>query len=121
MTPVISPWVFYVMYIADNVILVSTIIFFFALIVCAFGIITAAVDSYDLDEFKRKIKLFKVMLPVLLVSAIVASFVPSENTITKMLVAQNVTYERVETVTDTVETVYNDIMNLFDDSGDSNG
>ena len=41
-----------------------------------------------------------------------------------MIVAQNVTYERVETGTDIVQTVYNDIMDLFqesDESGDSDG
>ena len=30
-----------------------------------------------------------------------------------MLVAQNVTYERVEIVGQTVEDIYNDIINLF--------
>ena len=30
-----------------------------------------------------------------------------------MMVAQNVTYERVEAATDVVQTVYEDIMDLF--------
>ena len=31
-----------------------------------------------------------------------------------MLIAQNVTYERVEQATDVVSSVYEDIMNLFE-------
>ena len=56
-----------------------------------------------------------------MVCAILASLIPSEETLTKMIVAQNVTVERVDMVSDTVVTVYNDIMNLFRDSGAANG
>lgn len=35
-----------------------------------------------------------------------------------MIIAQNVTYERVEQATDTVTDVYNDIMDLFRESKD---
>ena len=40
-------------------------------------------------------------------------FIPNSNTITKMIIAQNVTYERVEVATNTVQEVYEDIMGLF--------
>ena len=36
----------------------------------------------------------------------------------KMIVAQNVTYERVEIVGDTVEDIYNDIISLVDGNED---
>lgn len=45
-------------------------------------------------------------------------FIPSQTTIEKMIIAQNVTYERVEQAADTVTDVYNDIMDLFRESKD---
>lgn len=44
---------------------------------------------------------------------------PDKQTIEKMVIAQNVTYERVEQATDVVSNVYNDIMDLFkEEKGD---
>ena len=40
--------------------------------------------------------------------------IPTESTLTKMIVAQNVTYERVEMVGETVKDVYEDIISLVD-------
>ena len=40
-------------------------------------------------------------------------FIPGTETIEKMVIAQNVTYERVEQATDVVADVYDDIMDLF--------
>ena len=117
MTPVISPWVFYFMYVADNIVFASTTVFFVGVIGGLIGLIFTVIISYDEDEFKARAKqLLKVALPVIVVSCLMTSFVPNEQTVTKMIVAQNVTYERVEMATDTVKTVYNDIMELFEES-----
>ena len=43
-------------------------------------------------------------------------FCPTQKTLEKVLIAQNVTYERVEQAADTVTDVYNDIMDLFRES-----
>ena len=51
-----------------------------------------------------------------IVCAALAVFCPTQKTLEKMLIAQNVTYERVEQATDTVTDVYNDIMDLFRES-----
>ena len=37
---------------------------------------------------------------------------PSSATMTKMVIAKNVTYERVDTAKDVVEQVYNDILDV---------
>ena len=115
MTPVISPWVFYAIYVAEGV------AFLTALIAIVAGIAYAAVkaaslfsccDEDDEDYIKIK-KASKTLGTIAMVAAILAIFVPGEKTITKMIVAQNVTYERVEAATDVVQTVYEDIMDLF--------
>lgn len=118
MTPIISPWVFYLMPICDNV---GFFAVFFGLIgfvaSCIMtGIITEETTSYQPDE--KLIKMFTSIRKKIIVATVICGllgvFLPSENTITKMIIAQNVTYERVEVVDDTVKTVYNDIMDLFE-------
>ena len=119
MTPVISPWVFYAISVADVVKFAAAI---FAIFIGIGAIITTLANRFDYGEddedylkWKPIAKRTTIVATVCLVFAI---FIPSEKTITKMIVAQNVTYERVEVVTDTVQTVYEDIMGLFEDYDD---
>lgn len=125
MTPVISPWVFYFTNVS-NTLIVLTAIFGFA--AAAIAIIAASMSLYALGEWgaededyiARKSfakKAARIAVPLL----ILAIFLPSERTVTKMIVAQNVTYERVDAAVDTVETVYNDIMGLFEDNSTEEG
>jgi hypothetical protein len=81
-------------------------------------IINMTVADY-FDEFLHQMKKCKPLIIVTVVTALVGIITPSSETITKMIIAQNVTYERVEAATDTVETVYNDIMALFEDKGET--
>lgn len=116
MTPVISPWVFYAIHVAEGV------SFLTALIAIIVGIAYAAVKVISLfnyysgeddEDYIKNRRISKTIGKVALVAAILGTFVPGEKTITKMIVAQNVTYERVEAATDVVQTVYEDIMDLF--------
>lgn len=125
MTPVISPWVFYFMSIVDKFGIATMVIATSALIAVVILLVMMAceIDSYRPDE--SKIKQYKLMVQKAIIVGVIAStmmmFIPSSKTITKMLVAQNVTHERVDTVTNTVETVYNDIMGLFEDGAKNGG
>lgn len=101
MTPVINPWIFYLMSVVDA-------LRFGAIIVTVVLVMCAPVWLVESDHPKK----FCVLLAVAIALSI---FVPSEKTVTKMVLAQNVTYERVDAVADTVETVYNDIMDLFEE------
>ena len=122
MTPVINPWIFYIMPVCENV---SRI--FWTL--TAIGVVALGVSGltwlmctdYDKELREKTIRAFKIIIPIVLVVSLIACFIPSEETITKMIIAQNVTVERVDVVSDTVANVYNDIMNLFRDSGAANG
>ena len=117
MTPVISPWVFYALSVVDVmkiiVILAAVFVTSFAITMVCIAFVNR-IEWGETDEDYLKFKSFakpSVTLSVILV--LLSVLIPSERTLTKMIVAQNVTHERVEVVTDTVETVYNDIMNLF--------
>lgn len=123
MTPVISPWVFYLMPVCERV----SVLVFVASLLCLCLTIGFAIqlgcelDYRNPDEDKVKILKdnLKKMIIATTLTAIMFCLMPSEETLTKMVVAQNVTVDRVEMVSDTVVTVYNDIMNLF--SGAANG
>lgn len=122
MTPVISPWVLYVLPVADTVWFVSGLLTVIgvAVVIGLTYTIYEEKTGYRPNEDRVKLleKLKKKVTVLTIVLATLAVFVPSEETLTKMIIAQNVTYERVEVATDTVKTVYDDIMELFD-KGDS--
>ena len=120
MTPVISPWVFYAISVADGLRIAGWVmVTLIAIGLFCIGIYFAVESEWMKDDAKQKIAaLVKKSITSTLVILMSLALIPSSKTITKMIVAQNVTYERVEVVTDTVETVYNDIMGLFEDSND---
>lgn len=104
MTPIISPWVFYLIGFVGN----ATILCGIAIAVIAFmwfGNWLSSDGTYRPRKLVVALVSFLVILMVLM---------PTESTITKMLVAQNVTYERVEIVGETVKDVYDDIISLVD-------
>lgn len=124
MTPVISPWVFYLMPICENISFFGCLFGVIGIIVAiglSVGLAFEEASSYPDEDIIKVLKPLKKKLFVIgIVGCLLALLVPRESTLTKMLIAQNVTYDRVETATDTVETVYNDIMELFEtDEGDS--
>lgn len=116
MTPVISPWLFYLMSVADDIDFIASGILFFGLIGLLIFVVINSLGSCDLEDFIDNMTRIKPFLIGITIATLVGIVTPSGETITKMLIAQNVTYERVEAATDTVETVYNDIMALFEDN-----
>lgn len=121
MTPVISPWVFYLMPICENVSFFCGLTGALCLIGLTVVCIAITVDrtTYDDEGTQKALRgARRVLLPITVVLILGSLFVPTESTITKMLVAQNVTYERVEVAADTVRNVYEDIMELFEEGED---
>ena len=119
MTPVISPWVFYALNVVDGLELILIISIILSITVSFVGgviYLEEGDESYG-DEHLAKYgkKMFKAGIKILIPALIAATFIPSSSTITKMIIAQNVTYERVEEATDVVQSVYEDIMELFED------
>lgn len=112
MTPIINPWFFYWLEVVDVITNISDITLILSGV--SLGAYVLASEG-DLNK-----KTLRKLGALTLISAVVTTFVPTSNTMTKMLVAQNVTYERVEVATDTVQSVYEDIVALFED-GDKDG
>lgn len=123
MTPVISPIWFWLFGVSDELkfwcILVAAVATI-GVIACIIAIFAMSLDGgYYEDELVKVKALLKKVTLVLVPMALLSITIPDKATLTKMLIAQNVTYERVEAVGDTVETVYNDIMALFEDKGET--
>lgn len=120
MTPIINPWVFYFIGVADSIVRVVTVLAVISVVVFAvaalFSLIMLGEYEVDDDGFKIVSSITKKAAVLAAIFFTLSAFVPHENTITKMLIARNVTYERVEAAADTVETVYNDIMSLFEEA-----
>lgn len=116
MTPIISPWFFYLLQIVDGlgvsfIIAASAIAIYGA--VKWFIIFIGDDGDTDTPSYKEGAKTGKKLLIAMAVFWFLSILVPTKTTCLEMLVAQNVTYERVEIVGQTVEDIYNDIISLF--------
>lgn len=101
MEPLINPWVFYLFDVVDAIKTIGIVLAFISSLTL---LISFAVDE-DWIAF--------VSFIVLIVSLLVAIFVPSSDTLMKMTIAKNVTYDAVDAAKDVVIQVYNDILALF--------
>lgn len=117
MTPIINPWWFYAMEVCETLkglcgvtaglsVSMFLVLLVFRLANCGF------------DEGKKERNFVKPTMFLVVISALLCVFLPGEKTLIKMLIAQNVTYERVEVATDTVEQVYNEIIELLKEERD---
>lgn len=113
MEPVINPWLFYLIDLVDGLkLLLGGLGSAIGLVV----ILSGQVDSdctYDEDIKKKCQKKKKIGLAVLLVGCFVGVLIPSSDTLIKMTIAKNVTYDAVDAAKDVVIQVYDDIMALF--------
>lgn len=117
MEPIINPWVFYLMDICWPISFFSGLIAIVAFIGWVITFVLSKIEQIDCGEtldYKILNKAAKSLLPVAIISAFISIATPSESAITKMIVAQNATYERVEMVGETVQDVYEDIISLVD-------
>lgn len=109
MTPVVNPVWFYLMGLSTPILVLSAIV---AIVALTIGLVYY-LEGKQIED-KKEIHLGKKLIVVSALCGVMLVLTPTETTLTKMLIAQNVTYERVEVATDTVENVYQDIMQLFD-------
>lgn len=108
--PVINPIVFYLMSVVDAL---KDFLFFVGVGALILPVIYAFVVFADKDDFVSAFRRVKKILVIGIAILTLRVFIPSTETIEKMVIAQNVTYERVEQATDVVANVYDDIMDLF--------
>lgn len=101
MEPVINPWLFYFIEFADTIKVVAVFL------------ILASVLTFFLLLGLEEIKFIKITVAVFVISLVIIIFTPSSDTIIKMVIAKNVTYDVIDTAKDVVVQVYNDILALF--------
>ena len=95
MTPIINPWFFYFISIADGIKLL------FGSIALISGIIGFMIEFIDLisgfeeipNTIRSKMKFFII---ICIISVILNILTPSQTTLTQMIIAQNLTYENIE-------------------------
>ena len=113
MEPVINPWVFYLIDGASGLkwgALIFGIVI--GLVLLLFGALSID-EARSKEEEKSAIKKMKTGIAILIIGFTLFLIAPSSETVMKMLVAKNVTYDTVNTAKDVVVQVYNDILALF--------
>lgn len=107
---IINPWIFYLIDVLSSLKGISlTVIIITILGLIGTGVVTVIVkcESWHDDDSAHfvtlSIKLLKKLLIVLCISFGVYTVTPSEETMYKMLVAQNVTYENVDKASKTIK------------------
>lgn len=113
MEPVINPWVFYLIDGASGLKWGALI---FGIVI---GLVLLLFGAWSIDEAcskeeeKSAIKKMKTGIAILIIGFTLFLIAPSSETVMKMLVAKNVTYDAVDAEKDVVVQVYNDIFALF--------
>ena len=107
--PIINPWLIYALDIVDGLKEFFIVLTIVSTVVLA---IMACISLDDSDRMQNCGKRMKQLAISILVLFIAMTIIPSSTTITKMVIAKNVTYERVDTAKDVVEQVYNDILDV---------
>lgn len=111
-TPIISPWFFYFIGLTDDIVAIAFIGLFAALCIGALTWYLTIEDSdISADEYKtvynkcgKKCIAFSILCGLLLI------FIPSQETCIQMLLADNITYERLDAAGNSIENIYNDII-----------
>jgi hypothetical protein len=107
--PIISPWMIYAIDTIDS------LKEFFKLVTILSTFVLAIMVLISLDDYdgtQKYGKRMKQLAMFILMCFTVMCVVPSSTTLTKMVIAKNVTYERVDTAKDVVEQIYNDILDV---------
>ena len=116
MEPVISPWVFYLIDNASGLkwgALIFGVIVGFIFIMYGAFLLDLLDEVCNKDEEKYAKKKVKTGIAILIIGLALFFIMPSSETVMKMVVAKNVTYDAVDAAKDVVVQVYNDILALF--------
>ena len=87
--PIISPWVFYLLSVVDNMRDALLIAAFIMCILIIFGLAWT-------DGFTEHVKAFKMIVAAFIVSLTFLIFVPTSDVIIKMMIAQHITANNIE-------------------------
>lgn len=101
---IINPWIFYILYLADSVKIVCVL--FLILSVLGFVAYCFAYDDFlEEDKYPSPVTLIRKFKIPLILSIVFIVFVPTSETVYKMLIASQVTTENIGTAKDTIQDV----------------
>ena len=113
MEPIINPWVFYLIDGASTLKWGALIFgFVLGLVLLGCGVYSIGI-SYSKEEWESAKKKMKTGTTICIIGIVLFLIVPSSETVMKMIIAKNVTYDAVDAAKDVVVQVYNDILALF--------
>lgn len=119
MTPVINPFWFYLIDVADSFMVIFIGMSVASFVFFAYSLLHSDEDICSCDEEHLKwLKRTKLSFVCVIASLFLVAAMPSGKTITKIIIAKNVTYERFDKTTDVVESVYNDIIRVLENNGE---
>lgn len=107
-TPIISPWFFYIIGLIEP-------LAFVAIFGCIGPLILGVLTWYNSSEEEYKNmynSIGKKCIILSIIFGLLFIFIPSQQTCIQMLIANNITYERLETVGSSVEDIYDDIITI---------
>ena len=114
MKSIINPWLFY-MIDAANFLKIGAILFGLVVGVVLILIGVTSAESVFTTEAEKKSAKRKTKIGIIVCAIGIALFVfvPTSETLMKMYIAQNVTYDAADAVEEVILQVYNDISALF--------
>lgn len=101
---IINPWIFYLLYLTDSVKIVCSIFLIFSVI----GIATYSLMYADFlygDKYPSPGTLLRKFKIPLILSIVLIVFVPTSETVYKMMIASQVTTENIGTAKETIQDV----------------
>ena len=118
MEPIISPWLIYLIGIMSNlrvIVSIAAALFLLAALIAALSAING--QGAIIPKQKRLLKIARRLCCVVVFFAVIIVCIPSTNTCIAMIVANEVTYDRVHTAMDTgpevVAEIKQDILDLI--------
>ena len=110
-TPIISPWFFYITGLIEPLTTMTVLGLLGALIIGVLAWCTVADEDSSAEEYKNMYNsVGKKCIILSIIFGLLFVFVPSQQTCVQMLIANNITYERLETAGSSIENIYNDII-----------
>lgn len=110
--PIISPWIIYFAGIVDSVSIFSAILFFVLLII----LVIAVIELVKYDSTTDRV-IVAIIFLFTMFFGLIATFLPSENTIYKMIAAKNITPANINiagnVVKDIRKTLKQDALDLI--------
>lgn len=105
--PIVNPWLFYLADVLDAAKLVIIMTAFASGFMAILCVVSGCTDS----KLPDVLRFFKTMVATFAVSASIAIFMPSENTIYTMAIAQALTPDNVKIIYDATGKTAEDILN----------